>query len=367
MTARTCAVGTEKGGEGKTLTVFHLASMVKICLQCKVLVVGFDPQMHVELLMGWSKAQLNRKRSIFDCVRSIPEDLIEEEDKTRITDVIMPTYLDSTYTYISQHPDVLAQQHPEDQIIQGPDLAFINSKAMSTTDVTSKPGWATFLQEALQPVIDQYDYVFIDTNPTGGPHLAMALAASDFVLIPLKPEELDAEGFKGIRLMIRAAQKPNINPKLRIAGVFFNQVQPSWKLHKDYQQQVRNALLAEGIDCPCFETTVRHLVAIADGVSTHSPITLRDPYCPASKSLWQLLQELMISLGGPGVPRLYKYVQALDEEGQQLFERSLQHSEKAEEETANQDGKKTRKKEYAPFLLPRFEQHCRQAVTKGGM
>ncbi|MGH2511044.1 MAG: hypothetical protein ACRDHZ_27085, partial [Ktedonobacteraceae bacterium] len=138
--------------------------------------------------------------------------------------------------------------------------------------------------------------------------------------------------------------------------------------HKDYQQQVTAALLAEGVECPCFETTIKHLAPIADGVSTHSPITLRDPYCPASKSLWQLLQELLISLGGPASSRLYKYVQALDEEGQQLFERSIHLSEKPHEETSNDIGRKAKKKQqYVPFLLPRFEQHHAQVVAKGAV
>lgn len=360
MPAKTTAVGTEKGGEGKTLAIYHLATMLQVCLQCRTLVVGFDPQMHIELLMGWIKAILNRRPSVFDCVKSIPDD-VEEEDKVKIKDIIVPTYLDSTtYTYINSS-EIEAHRIPEDQLVRGPDLAFINAKAMATGEVINKPGWATFLREVLQSVKDIYDYILIDTNPTGGTYLAMALAAADFVVIPLKPEELDVEGFKGIRLMIKTAQKPNINPDLRIAGVFFNQVQPSWKLHKDYQKEVRAALLTESAqgDCPVFDTALKHLSAIADGVSAHSPISLRDPYCPASKSLWQLLQELAISIGGPAVPRLYKYIRALDAEGQRLFdEKNARSADQTEE--GSEEIKQKKKPQYTPFMLPRFEAYYTQ-------
>jgi cellulose biosynthesis protein BcsQ len=134
-------------------------------------------------------------------------------------------YLDSR-TNCFFNPQLLSKQKmepvPDECIVRGPDLAPINKAAMQTGEITQRLGWANFLRKALEPVRRRYDYILIDTNPTGGPLFGMALSAGDYVLIPVTPEELPVEGLKGIRTMIAEARDPRINPGLKVAGVLFN-------------------------------------------------------------------------------------------------------------------------------------------------
>lgn len=143
--------------------------------------------------------------------------------------------------------------------------------------------------------------------------------------------------------MIRRTTDPAMNPKLKIAGVFFNQIMSQWSLHQEYMKQVRTSLQRDVANCPVCDTNIKLLSPIATGTSAHSPVIVREPYSPAAKMWWHLFQEVSIQIGGTLPDRVYAYIQALDK-GQ---------------------GKST-----DPFLLPKFHQYMlsRQGqadVTKG--
>jgi chromosome partitioning protein len=343
----TIVVGNEKGGEGKTTVSTTIAVMLSVILKLKVLVVGFDPQCHAELLFGHPRNTI--RASIFDAVRD-PEAYPVEE-------IIVPTYLDSR-TNSFFNPQLLSRQKqdpvPEEYIVRGPDLAPINKTAMQTGELTQRLGWATFLRKVLDPVRGKYDYIIIDTNPTGGPLLGMALSAGDYVLIPVTPEELPVEGLKGIRTMIAEARDPRINPGLKVAGVLFNKTS-NWQLHKGYEQQVRQLVARDGAnDYRCFSTSIKYLKSIAEAISVHSAVPLLDPYSDAAKYYWHLLQELISVVGGPALPRLMRYVAVLDEQTQTIRKNTSQEQEAESDVQSDGEKKRRSKKRELPFTLPQL-------------
>lgn len=79
------------------------------------------------------------------------------------------------------------------------------------------------LKRHLERISDKYDYCIIDCPPDVNICVTNALAASDYVLIPIRA---DSYGFNGLNYTFDAVQEAQeINPDLKIAGCFLTMLQ----------------------------------------------------------------------------------------------------------------------------------------------
>ena len=79
------------------------------------------------------------------------------------------------------------------------------------------------LKRHLERISDKYDYCIIDCPPDVNIGVTNALAASDYVLIPIRA---DSYGFNGLNYTFDAVQEAQeINPNLKIAGCFLTMLQ----------------------------------------------------------------------------------------------------------------------------------------------
>ena len=62
-------------------------------------------------------------------------------------------------------------------------------------EVSHKIGRETRLKEALAPIIDNFDYIIIDTPPSLGLLSINALSAANWVMVPVQAEYYSLEGF----------------------------------------------------------------------------------------------------------------------------------------------------------------------------
>ena len=69
---------------------------------------------------------------------------------------------------------------------------------------------------------DAYDLVLIDCAPTESILTTAAYLASDFLLVPVKPEYLSAIGLPLLAQSMRECQESYGNRNLELAGVVFN-------------------------------------------------------------------------------------------------------------------------------------------------
>ena len=81
-----------------------------------------------------------------------------------------------------------------------------------------RPNRETALRRALEPVMDDYDFILIDCPPSLGLLTLNVLTAAHAVIIPIQCEYYALEGISQLLNTIRLVQQ-NFNPGLAIDGV----------------------------------------------------------------------------------------------------------------------------------------------------
>lgn len=150
-------------------------------------------------------------------------------------------------------PDLI-QQTP-----QGVDLI---PASLNLQTVTSAPGSARRLQDALRGVVSRYDLIIIDTPATAGELQYNALQAAERLIIPL---EADAFCIQSLyQLIDTAGQFKASNKDLTIGGVLLNKYDGRPNLTKQMRQILENKL--ELLNIP-FLGVVRKSIAAGEAAA----------------------------------------------------------------------------------------------------
>ncbi len=126
------AVVNQKGGVGKTTTSVNLSAAIAT-MGYKVLLVDIDPQGNAGSGIGIEKENL--EYSIYDLLL----------DEAKASDVIINTYKENLFII------------PADTSLVGAQVELVNEICREFK-----------LKNALESVIDDYDFIFIDCPPTLG-------------------------------------------------------------------------------------------------------------------------------------------------------------------------------------------------------
>jgi chromosome partitioning protein len=181
--ARIVALCNQKGGVGKTTTTINLgASLAE--LGRRVLLVDFDPQGALSVGLGVNPHQLDRTAY----------NLLMERGIT-IDDVLVKTNVNGV--------DLL----PSNIDLSAAEVQLVGEVAREQA-----------LARALAPVLDDYDFILIDCQPSLGLLTVNALTAADGVIIPL---ECEFFSLRGVALLIDTVDKvrERLNPKLSLDGI----------------------------------------------------------------------------------------------------------------------------------------------------
>lgn len=180
------AAAVIKGGTGKTTTIAALAQAAAAAGK-KVLAIDLDPQANLTFALA---ADPNAPGSY---------QLLHGAD-----------------------PAQLIQQTPQR-------IAVISATADLATEKT-KPASAKRLQEAIEPIKKQFDYILIDTPPTMGELTFNALQACTGLIIPLEPDNSSLQGLYQIADI--AAQLQRSNPDLSIIGTILTRYDSRPKINR---------------------------------------------------------------------------------------------------------------------------------------
>jgi chromosome partitioning protein len=250
--SRILAVANQKGGVGKTTTAINLATSMAIAGR-RVLLVDVDPQANLTSGVGL-KGQRAADGTVYEA-------LVTDGEPAGF---VMPTAIERLWLM------------PADRQLTGAEI-----------DLVSMPERERRLQRVLDPLRDQFDYIFIDCPPSLGLLTLNALVAADGVVIPLHCEYFALEGLADLVATMRRV-RGSLNPSLDIEGVLLTMYDDRTNLGQLVAREVR-----EFFKDKVFKTIIPRNVRLGEAPSHGMPAVIYDWKSRGAAAYVELAQEML--------------------------------------------------------------------------
>ena len=252
---RVIAVANQKGGVGKTTTTVNLGAALAE-LGYRVLVIDLDPQGNATTGLGIDAR--NFEVSMYDVImRELP-----------IEDCIEPTSVRNLFVA----PATI-------------DLAGVEIELVPAFSRELK------LRKAIEPVVDDFDFIIIDCPPSLGLITVNGLAAAGEVLVPIQCEYYALEGLSQLLRNVHLVAT-NLNAALEVSTIVLTMYDRRTRLAVDVAEEVRTHFK----DRVC-RSVIPRTVRLSEAPSFGQPITVFDPTSRGAVAYRELAKE--VSNGAP--------------------------------------------------------------------
>jgi chromosome partitioning protein len=154
-------------------------------------------------------------------------------------------------------------------------------------DLVALPHREHRLRSLLDPLRDDFDYIFIDTPPSLGLLTLNALVAADAVLIPLNCEYFALEGLADLVATLRRVRAA-FNPSLDIAGVLMTMYDERTNLGQQVSKDIR-AFFRERV----YDTVIPRNVRLGEAPSHGMPAIMYDVKSRGAEAYLALAREVL--------------------------------------------------------------------------
>jgi len=255
--ARIIAMCNQKGGVGKTTTAINLASALAGYGR-KVLVVDFDPQGALSAGLGVVAHDI---KTIYDLM---------VEKVLNVEEVIVKTSV--------KNLDVI----PANIDLSAAEVQLVNEVAREQ-----------ILARILRPILENYDVIIIDCQPSLGLLTVNALTAAHGVVIPLNCEFF---ALRGVALLIETIEKvrDRLNPAIKLDGILATMYDPRTLHAREVVER-----LYEAFGNQVFDTIVNRTVKFPDATIAALSITEFAPTSDAAEYYRTVARELVARGSAP--------------------------------------------------------------------
>jgi len=248
---RIIAIANQKGGVGKTTTAINLAASLAAA-EKRVLAIDSDPQGN--LTSGLGLRTTSPRPGLYEVLLG----------ECEMADAIVPTNLDRLKIV------------PADRNLTGAEIELVTVERREYR-----------LADALAPIVQDFDYLLIDSPPSLGLLTVNALAAAATVLIPLQCEFFALEGISELTNTMQRVRGA-LNSKLALEGVLLTMVDQRTNLSQQVAREIH-----EHFADRVFKTRVPRSIRLGEAPSFGQPILLYDIRSTGAQAYLSLAQEIM--------------------------------------------------------------------------
>jgi len=232
------AFWNNKGGTGKTSLAFQTITEYAILNPNKrILAIDLCPQANLsELLMGGLLGQ--GSNNLNNLYVTTPATSIGGYFQERLASPYQVPAIDPTQ-YISNPFGINGRVPVNIDLIAGDRMVELQSNSISALSITQIPGIDTYIKiidwvndlVEVSNQLNNYDDVFIDTNPSFAIYTQIALAASERLIVPVMADDSSRRALKNIFSLVYGLNLPSaiynqyaFNTKLTNAGKSLPQI-----------------------------------------------------------------------------------------------------------------------------------------------
>ncbi|MCW8962556.1 MAG: zinc-ribbon domain-containing protein [Gammaproteobacteria bacterium] len=241
------SICNQKGGVAKTSTCINLGASLMLHKK-RVLLVDFDVQANLSMLLG-----LKNAKSFFEVLHAEDEDLKRFVIKARHNFWVLPS---------NSKMALLTKIHMQDE------------------------NFEYLLREKLKSVQHYFDYILIDTPPSGDFYTLNALLASNMAIVPTQCEYLSMNGVNHVVNMISVVrEKTDHKLEYRILATMLNRKNVAARaIHKKFRAKYNQTM---------FNTSIELDEKVQESQIAHMPVIQYDRQSHAGLQYLELAKEII--------------------------------------------------------------------------